>query len=103
MRLYKNELRFFTLEWSAVSACLFLAGTLNLYIGVSHIAIGVPPIGAGGPAAPPPPVFKNLQTGPNSFLKNKRLLDRPLKLVTLLLEKLIIHLFSIYLWLCERT
>ena len=67
MRLYKNELRFFTLEWSAVSACLFLAGTLNLYIGVSHIAIGVPPIGAGGGGRPPPQFLKTCRRAPTVF------------------------------------
>ena len=38
MGLYKLELRFFTLESSSVAPCLFAAGTLNRFIGVSHRA-----------------------------------------------------------------
>ena len=40
MCIYKLELRFrfFTLEWSSVAHCLFEAGTLNRFIGVSHRA-----------------------------------------------------------------
>ena len=69
----------------------------QLYKTIRIVYIGVPSIGAWGPGPPPPVIFKNLQTGPPVCFENYILLDGSLKLVTLLKEKLIIHLFSIYL------
>ena len=75
-----------------VLSSMFYNKTTNYLV----LTIGVPSIGAG--ESPGPPSFlKTCRRAPPVVLKNKRLLDGPLKLVTLLLETVIIHLYSIYL------